>query len=246
VGIGASYIDSHRPNDLDFPFVDRRLAGPHVSATFAGAETTPYTGVRRALLLTTEAAAYPQPWTTLPFSFYDLRGQVAVTTPLPLARRQTLTLSGRARNLAGAEGHFPMLQVGGSLLGTLWQNNVQQPEIATPFLPVTVPFYEPLRGFEDYPIFTNAAYIGDATYKYRFIIDRGWASTLWVLPALFVRQLDLSLFTSLASANGRHQAAGGALTLGIVIWQIPFGVTYQLARRLTDDHAIAQFVSLGF
>jgi hypothetical protein len=245
IGLGASFIESHRPSDLDFPFVDRRLAGPHLSATYVGAETTPYTGPRRALMLTTDLAAYPDAWSTLRYDLYDLRGQVVVVTPLPLARRHTLTLGGRARDLYGADGSPYLLQLGGSLLGTLWQNNPRADDLPTPFLPSGQPFFETLRGFEDYPIFTNAALIGDATYRYRFIIDRGWASTLWILPALFINQVDLTLFGTVARASGlTHEAAGGALTLRIALGPVPFGVMYQVARRFSDDQGVAHLIAL--
>ena len=107
-------------------------------------------------------------------------------------------------------------------------------------------FSESLRGFEDLPLsVTRGVAFGEATYHYPFIIDHGWASTLWILPSLFVRQLDLELFASAAQgpesrvygAGERHEAAGGFLSLRTVFGPWTPTLTSQLSRRLTDDDA---------
>jgi hypothetical protein len=246
VTLGGMLIESHRPNDLDFPFVDRRLAGPHLSAAYAGTETTPYTGVRRQLFLGTDLALYPRQWSTLPWRVFDARGELAVTTPLPLARRQTLTLNVRGRDLVGPPRSAPMLQVGGFLPWTLWSgaNRPESSELFTPFLPTGMPFFEPLRGFEDHPLAGNRVAIADLTYRYRFIVDWGTASTFGLLPAFFLRQLDLSLFGTAARVQHLHGAAGAALFLRIAVGPVPFSVMYQIARRLTDDEGLAHVVAL--
>jgi hypothetical protein len=91
--------------------------------------------------------------------------------------------------------------------------------------------------------------IGDGTYRYPFIIDRGWASTLWVLPALFISEIDLELFGAAArepvAASPNHLAAGGALTLRTWLWVAPLNFQYQLARRLSDDHALTHLFTLA-
>ena len=80
------------------------------------------------------------------------------------------------------------------------------------------------------------------------IIDRGWASTLWLLPSLFIRQINVDLFAVGASdgyAAGRHSAAGGALTLIAAMWVVPISLRYQIARRFTDDQALVHLIQLG-
>jgi hypothetical protein len=147
--------------------------------------------------------------------------------------------------MQGADSQPYLLQLGGTLLGTVWQNNPRAADLPAPFLPNGQPFFETLRGFEDFPIFTNAAFIGEAQYRYRFIIDKGWASTLWILPALFINQIDLSLFGTVARAKGlTHEAAGGAFTLRMALWAVPFGVMYQVARRFSDDQGVVHVVAL--
>ena len=82
----------------------------------------------------------------------------------------------------------------------------------------------------------------------RRIIDRGGASTLWILPSSFLRQIDLELFGSAASdarAGGGHAAGGAAVVLQLAMWRLPFSLGYQVARRATDDHALAQIISFN-
>ena len=67
-------------------------------------------------------------------------------------------------------------------------------------------FAEPLRGFEDYPFYVDRIGIGSARYRLPIIIDHGWASTLWVLPALFIQQIDFELF----AVGGHRRPPGGA------------------------------------
>jgi hypothetical protein len=197
-----------------------------------------------------EAAAYPLQWNTAGFGFYDLRGELAATVPLPVIHRHTLTLDVRARDLAGAPAGEHMLQVGGYTLVPLARRS-DQPEVTLPdypFLPPAAVFVEPLRGFEDYPFAVDKIGIASARYRLPFIIDYGWASTLWLLPALFVQQIDFDLFGVAASdgtAGVNHTAAGGSLSLRLGFWTIPITVQYQLSHRFTDDHAYTQLVLLG-
>jgi hypothetical protein len=249
VTLGASFIETYRPHDLDFNYVTTRLAGPHLSAAYFGVEATPYTGTRRLLFLSTDVAAYPAAWSSLGFGLVDARAELAVTTPLPLLRRQTLTLDFRGRELAGADDAMPLLQVGGLPASLLWRYDDQpgHGDLLTPFLPPGVSFFEPLRGFEDYPLATNRIGIAEASYRYRFIIDWGTASSFGLLPAFFLRQIDFNLFGNAAREgwNGAlHEAAGGALFLRIAIGPVPLSVMYQIARRRTDDQGLAQLVAL--
>ena len=80
----------------------------------------------------------------------------------------------------------------------------------------------------------------------RRLIDEGRAS-LWVLPAAFLRQLDLEVFASGAvdQQRDKHVAAGAAFTLHLQLFRIPLAVTYQVARRIVDDKALTQLVGIG-
>jgi hypothetical protein len=236
--------------------VRERLAGAFVSATYEGTESTPYTGTRRLFLASTRLRVFPAAWGTLGATLVDLRGEIDVTTPLPLLRRQTLTLLVIGRDLSrAATASLPFLRVGGLPTSLVWRNPnapVPDPEL-DPRLPNT--FSESLRGFEDHPFVTDAIGIGEATYRYPFIIDHGWASTLGILPSLFVRELDLNLFGAAAieqqargfdtGTHGRHEAAGAALLLSTVFGPVPLTLTYQVARRFTDDRALSQIVTLS-
>jgi hypothetical protein len=249
VSVGFSLIETYRPEDPAVLIPLRRIAGPHVSATYVGAATSPYV-VSRLFAASIDAAAYPMDWNTAGFGFYDLRGELAAVVPLPFYRRHTLTLDARGRDLVGSPVGERVLSVGGYVLEPLARKS-DQPEVLAipyPFLPPGAPFVEPLRGFEDYPFAVDRIGIGSARYRLPFIIDHGWASTLWVLPALFIQQIDLDLFAVAASDGrdgGQHTAAGGSLSLRFAFWILPFTLQYQVSHRFTDDRAVTQLVQLG-
>jgi hypothetical protein len=250
VGAGFSFVETYRPDDPAVLVPLRRLAGPHLSAAFIGAATAPYTGARRLFAAFGDVAAYPRAWNSAGFGFVDARGQLSAVVPLPLYRRHTLALGVRARELVGLPEGERVLLVGGYLVAPLWRR-AESPEtllIDYPGLPPGARFVEPLRGFEDHAFATDRIAIAQATYRLPFIIDYGWASTLGLLPSLFVRQIDLDLFGVAATEgrNGaRHTAAGGALTLRAAMWVVPISLQYQLARRFTDDQALVHLVVLG-
>jgi hypothetical protein len=251
VALGFSVIESYRPDDPAVLIPLRRIAGPRLAATYAGAATSPYTGPRRLFAVAIDAAAYPVQWNTAGFGFYDLRAETAAIVPLPFYRRHTLTLDVRGRDLVGSPAGERVLSVGGYVLQPLARKS-DQPEVVLtdyPFLPPGPTFVEPLRGFEDYPFAVDRIGIGSARYRLPFIIDHGWASTLWVLPALFIQQIDLDLFAVAASDGrdgaGQHTAAGGSLSLRFAFWVIPFTLQVQIAHRFTDDRAVTQLIQLG-
>ena len=74
-----------------------------------------------------------------------------------------------------------------------------------------------------------------------------WAlSWLVAFPVLLaVLPLVRRATAAIVDANDRHYAVGGALTLRIQFLRVPLAMTYQLARRLSDDLALTQFVGLG-
>ncbi|MES1157770.1 MAG: hypothetical protein ABUL67_01600, partial [Haliangium ochraceum] len=249
VELGFNVTDDRQPGEPTVRLAHRRVAGPFVNAAYEGLEVTPYTGVRRGAAAFPSISLFPGAWNTAGATLADLRLELVGVTPLPLSRRHTLTLDLRGRALAGLPDGQRWLQVGGGVTA-LARGGATSPvprQVKIDPLP-DLRFDEPLRGYEDYPIATDRTFIAELSYRYPLIVDRGSASTLWILPSGFVRQLDLELFGSGASdarAGGAHAAAGAALTLQLALWRIPFGVRYQLARRITDDHALAQILSIA-
>jgi hypothetical protein len=227
----------------------RRLAGPGLSASYTGVESTPYTDDRRLFHINATATLFPRQWGTVGFGFADVRGQLLVTVPLPLSRRHTLRLGLRARQLAGAPDTAPILQVGGAAGGFLYHRSDRAPgpDFNSTTVPPAIAFLEPLRGYEDFAIATDRVAIADATYRYPIIIDWGSASTLGVLPAFFLRQLNLQLFFAgaLTGAEGaRHAAAGASLGVDFALLT-EWSLQYQFAQRLEDDRARIHAILLG-
>jgi hypothetical protein len=249
VSVGFSYIETWRPDDPDVLLPLLRIGGPHLSASFVGAQTSPYVRANRLFFAALDAAAFPAGLNSAGFSFYDLRGELAFIAPLPFYRRHTLLFDVVGRDLPGAPQGEGLLRVGGYVLQPLARraNAPEVPTVDYPFLPPGALFVEPLRGFEDYPFYVDRIAIGSVRYRMPFIIDYGWASTLVVLPALFLSQVNFDLFAVAAGdgRTGKHTAAGGSLSLNMTLWIIPITLQYQLARRFTDDQALVHLVQLG-
>ena len=252
VGAGFQFVERRFPgNDLWIPrYPLQRFAGPYLFASYAGVESTRYTGTRRALVLDLYGAAFPADLTNAPSAFADVRARLALVIPVPPLRRDRLTLVVRGRSLAGLPASDPLLQVGGPLAGMLWTgSNRDQVETDLPTrLPLQMPFAESLRGFEEHALATNRIFIADLTYRYPFIIDWGSASTFLVLPAFFLEQIDLNLFATGATtgdAGDRHASAGGALTAFFLFGPASLSLRYQVSRRLTDDRGVVMFVMIG-
>jgi hypothetical protein len=245
--VGGVYTDDYEQIDAA-PSLRRYVAGPSATLSWYSAENTRYTGPRRALLVEGQAAYYPQQWSTFMNDITDVAGTVGFTLPLPFGRRHTISAFARARSLI-VDGDTGLLQVGGdSALGFLWNrsNKVEPMGFDASRSPPNLRFVEPLRGFEDFPIASDRVKLGELSWKYPIIIDRGVAA-VWFLPAAYLRQLDLEPFATgaIVDANDRHYAVGAAITLRMQFLRIPFAITYQIARRLSDDEALTQFVGLG-
>ena len=252
VGAGLQFVERKFPgNELWIPLHPlQRFAGPYLFASYAGVESTRYTGTRRALSLDLYGAAFPAELTSAPGAFADVRARLGVVIPVPPLRRDRLTLFVRGRSLAGLPASDPLLQVGGPLAGMLWTgSNRDEVESGVPTrLPLQLSFAESLRGFEEHALATNRIFIADLTYRYPFIIDWGSASTFLLLPSFFLEQLDLNLFATGATtgdAGDRHASAGGSLTAFFLFGPASLSLRYQLSRRLTDDHGVVMFVMLG-
>jgi hypothetical protein len=247
---GFHIVDDDQPGEPTLRVQRRRAAGPFVQATYAGLESTPYSGVRRALIAEPSLNIYPGAWNSTGAMLTDARLELVGVTPLPLSHRHRLVLDLRGRDLFGLPPGARWLQVGGGISALAITRHPDTPvpaEVKIDGLP-GITFVEPLRGYEDYPIATDRIFIAEADYRYPLIIDRGTASTLWLLPSSFLRQIDLELFGSAATdAHGGpgHVAGGTAATLEMAIGEAQLNLIYQIARRVEDDRALVQIVALS-
>lgn len=241
LGLLRSRLDESRTDNM-------RFVGPTLEARWAAVEATPYSGARRALVLLADASYYPEGANSVQWPLTDLRGAFTTVMPLPISKRHTFMLGGRVRWLQGSP--TPLLQIGGS--GTMIgrSTRLELPDVdPRDLLPPSLVLSEPLRGFEDLGIFSNGVAILDATYRYPIILDWGSASSLYVLPAFFLRQIDVEIFGTGASLLDRQEAllfsAGGALNLRFAWYRVPITIRGQLARRLSYDERNVGFVSIA-
>ncbi len=244
----AIYSDDYDRPPGEAP-LRRHVGGPQLAFSWLSGESTRYTDLHRGLAFGGFVASYPRALSTFDGDIEDVGGYVGAITPLPFGRRHVLTAEVRGRALV-ARDDTGLLQLGGQApIAILWNGSsvATTPEFDDTRFPPNQRFVEPLRGYEDYAITTDRAAIGDLSWRYPLIIDRGVAATAWILPATFVRELDLEAFGAGAidKAGDRHLAAGGAVSLRIELLRIPVIITYQLARRLADDRALTQLVGLA-
>ncbi len=247
VAVRAQYLGLHRRR-LDEDRLDNlRFVGGTVEARWAAVESTPYAGARRALVLLGDASYYPERANGVEWPLADLRGAFTAVMPLPLSKRHTFRLGGRIRKLYGPP--MSLLQIGGSgeMIGRSARRELPETD-PQDILPPALILAESLRGFEDLGIYSNGVAVADAAYRYPIIIDWGSASSLYVLPSFFLRQIDVELFGMAASLLDRRDpllSFGGALTLRFAWYRLPLAVRGQLARRLTYDPANVAFVTVG-
>ncbi|HRC55896.1 MAG TPA: hypothetical protein PKU97_08225, partial [Kofleriaceae bacterium] len=230
-----------------------RLGGPTLAVSYFGGDSTPYTGLRRALIVSLAASHFPEIWSSLSRSATSLRAGLSLVTPAPLTRRQILALS--------VVGHAivrpaDIIELGGASAFTPLSTRSNQPEPTNPSVatPPNLRLVEPLRGYEDASFAVSRFVGGELSWTYALIIDRGIAATAWILPASFLRQLDLDLFAAgalstsldtMTSQPAQHLALGGGVTVRVRLLNLPLAIRYQLARRLRDDHALTQMIALG-
>jgi len=102
-----------------------------------------------------------------------------------------------------------------------------------------ISFVVPLEGYEDTTLRCDSTVIAGALYTFPLIIDRGWASVLWVLPSLFLRQVDLQAFGNVAWTHdvgwAVHRVAGAAVLLRTTFGgALALSFYYQFAWRFDD------------
>jgi hypothetical protein len=228
---------------------ERTLSGGTLGFLHSATESTPMSGPRRGYWTELSASYYPQSLGTLPSDIADLRGELWLYSPLPLSRRHTLRLGLRARGVLSDEPER-LLELGGSWWSNLYDHPRGSNDDAYPGLPPKLRFRESLRGFETAHFLVKQVGIIDLAYRYPIIFDRGTATSLWILPAFFLRQVDLELFASGASDKLRridydgHLAVGASVTLRFV-WLAPIALRYQVAQRFTDGRDLQHLIALG-
>ncbi|MBJ6762458.1 hypothetical protein JGU66_16935 [Myxococcaceae bacterium JPH2] len=231
------------------PALDTKLIGPEVAVAYFAGSGTAYGGTQRGLGMSLSGGLYPNA-----FFHTQTMGDVRVGLDgflggLPFTGKDNLQLSAVGRALPGApEG---LLEVGGILPGQVfYKNRRSTDESPLPLdLQPGIEFGEYLRGFEDRTFRARNVAIGSAVYRYRFILDHGWASTLFVLPSFFLRQFELEGFGTAARLDNRRNlsAVGGAATLRFTIGQfVPFAIYYQYAYRFQDKLGNAHLIGLTF
>lgn len=236
LGLRRQYIDP----DTDANQELTSLVGPQLATAYFAGEGTTYGGTQKGLGFSLSAGVFPRAFRT-ETALGDVRAEVdTFTGGLPGLGKDNLELSVAGRFLPGApEG---LLAVGGITAGSplYLSKEIQDPDISRRLQP-GIAFSEYLRGYEDYTFRARHAVIANATYRYRFIVDYGWASTLYLLPSLFVNQLEVEGFGAWARTDFKdnHRAAGAAVRLQVTLGQlIPLGLYYQVAYRF--DQCIEQ------
>ncbi len=211
-----------------------KLIGPEVSVSYFAGDSTSYGGTQRGLGLSAAGGLYPGAFFR-ESTLGDIRlGVDGFLGGLPFTGNDNLQLTAVARFLPGSP--VDLLEVGGISAGEVWYSSRGSKE--TSRLPLVlqpgIAFSEYLRGYEDLTTRARSALIGSATYRYRVPIDYGWASTLWILPSLFVSDFEVEGFGSLARVDNRNNlgAVGGAASLRLTFGQaVPVTLFYQYAWR---------------
>lgn len=180
-------------------FEHRRFIGPSASVAYLASDSTQYAGAQRLLGLDASLAAYAKGLGSTT-DMLDLSVGLSIAAPLPVSRRHGMLLTLRGRALPGAPAGA--LTVGGIARGlgsNLGNTPTSTGDRPTGYLPGNLS--EAVRGYEDSVVQATAAAVGVLRYRYNFIIDRGFASTLYLFPSFFFRQVTLEAFGSMAVVN---------------------------------------------
>ncbi|MBN9684932.1 MULTISPECIES: hypothetical protein [unclassified Corallococcus] len=249
VSFGVLALDRRFDATERRPAITTRLIGPEVAASYFAGEGTSYGGTQRGLGLSLSGGVFPKAF-TLDSTVGDVRlGVDGYLGGLPFTGKDNLQLSVAGRALPGAPTE--LLEVGGIVAGqAFFLNRDSTTEGGLPLqLQPGLAFSEYLRGYEDHTFRARNVLLANARYRYRFIIDYGWASTLWVLPSLFVSQVELDAFGSLARTDNRanHGAVGGSATLRLTMGQAyALSFFYQYAHRFDDGFGDLHLIGMTF
>ncbi len=223
-----------------------RFFGPSLAFDYFAGEGTVYGGTKRALGFYATAALYPVGLSS--YTVLDVRAGISTAVPLPLLLRHSLTVSLDGRTISGAPDGA--LQVGGLPRGyDLIRTSTDRTAPSGPNATLPDSFTLGVRGYEDYSVQANRAAVAAARYRYPFIIDRGFASILYVLPSIFFRQVDVDLFGAAALTDSAEhpwlRAVGGQVTLRLAVGgALGLSIYYRVAGRF--DERLKPLHSLGF
>ncbi|MFZ5440408.1 MAG: hypothetical protein ACOZQL_10385 [Myxococcota bacterium] len=223
-----------------------KFLGPTAAFSWAAGDSTAYAGTQRYFSFDFDVAGYPKAIGS-DRDMVDLRGQVGVAVPLPLSKRHSFFMSATGRSLLGAP--TGALRVGGV---PTWTNLVEVGSRAAfptgpgVFLPGTL--VEGVRGFDDFAVRAQHAAIFSARYRYAFVIDRGFASLLWLFPSIFFRQIDVEVFGSGAVTEATSlKAVGGSVAIRTSFaGYLPVSLRYQFAWRFDFGLPPLHVVALSF
>lgn len=223
-----------------------KFIGAYASLSYSAGDGTQYAGAQRTFSFSLDLAGYPRAFGS-DRDMLDVRGSVAVAIPLPFSKRHSFLMSAVGRTLPGAP--TGALAVGGiSSANTLWQYGSRDAFPSGPgiFLPGTL--VEGARGFDDFVMRANHAAIFNARYRYSFIVDRGTASVLWVLPSFFLRQIDVEAFgTGVVTDQQVGRAVGAAVSIRSSLGGfIPVSLSYQFAWRFDFGLPPLHVVAVSF
>lgn len=253
--LGISRTFWTTPVSFDVELLRRRtpdfadtLFAPRLSAFYAATDGSVYGGTQRGFTASLSMQAFPEALGN-DFDFADLRGAVRVWLPQPIPRG-SLSIAGVGRALPGAPK--TLLRVGGELPWAVLVDSEPSRDDGhrSLSLPTGVSFSEGLRGYEDFRLHGNIAVIGGADYHYPLILDHGWASTLYLGPPLFIRQIDLSAFARWARVDAErttvHRVVGGSVSVQLSTSLSAPTFFYSFAQRFDDGLGPLHLVGIGF
>lgn len=222
-----------------------RFIGPSASFSWVAVDATAYGGVQRALGFSLAANWYAKGLGSR-FDLADLSAGAVLAVPLPLLKRQSLVLNLDARTVQGIDG---LLQTGGVPRGVDLYSHGGEGGPVPPALILPTRFTLPVRGYEDFGVSSSSAAVATGRWRYPFIIDRGFASLLYLFPSLFFRQVELELFGAAAITDNREHpwlrsAGAGVYVRFAIAGLLPISVYYRVAARF-DEH-LQPLHSVGF
>ena len=212
----------------------QRYFGPSVSVDYAAGASTAMGGTQSLFQIGSSGSFFFKDLGSTR-NVVSLAGYLGVGLPLPFSTRHSFVLNARGRSLPNAPKGT--LQLGGMASNTVLVQSQESQYAPSPgvFLPMF--FGEAVRGFEDFSVRANHAGIGQARYRYSFVIDRGSLSTFKIFPSLFWQQVDVELFGVAAFSDNLSQrwlrSAGAAVFLRTSIAQsVAMSFYYQLSVRM--------------
>ena len=223
-----------------------KFIGPAFAIQYSAGDSTAYAGAQRTFNFSLDVSGYPRALGS-ERDMLDLRSSLSMALPLPFSKRHSFLVSVTGRVLPGAPAGA--LRVGGtSSLTTLYVNGVSDPFPESPNINLPGTLVEALRGYDDFAIRAQYLALFNGRYRYSFIIDRGFASLLYILPSIFFRQVDLEAFGAAAITDSQvARSAGAAVSIRTSMGGLlPVSLTYQFAWRFDFGLPPLHVVGLSF